>query len=52
MYRCEAEGPFQLNPEEIERGGWFTGEEITRWVSQRPGDFVTALLAIWDRLKP
>ena len=52
VYRCEAEGPFQLNPEEIERGGWFTREEITRWVSQRPGDFATALLAIWDRLKP
>ena len=52
VYRCEAEGPFQLNPEEIERGGWFTGEEITRWVSQRHGDFATALLTIWDRLKP
>src|ERR1051326_5085267 len=22
VYRCEAEGPFQLHPEEIERGDW------------------------------
>jgi isopentenyldiphosphate isomerase len=29
VYRCEAEGPFQLNAEEIERGDWFTVEEVT-----------------------
>ena len=26
VYRCEAEGPFRLDPEEIERGGWFAPE--------------------------
>src|SRR5437899_9495125 len=24
VYRCDAEGPFALHPDEIERGGWFT----------------------------
>jgi isopentenyl-diphosphate delta-isomerase type 1 len=50
VYRCEAEGPFQLHPEEIERGGWFTRHEVSRWMAQRPEDFASALLAIWGRL--
>jgi len=51
VYRCEAEGPFRLDPEEIERGGWFAREEVTRWMAQRPEDFASALLTIWSRLK-
>ena len=51
VYRCEAEGPFRLDSEEIERGGWFAGEEVTRWMAQRPEDFASALLTIWRRLK-
>jgi isopentenyldiphosphate isomerase len=33
VYRSEAEGPFQLNAEEIERGGWFAPAEVTRWIA-------------------
>jgi isopentenyldiphosphate isomerase len=51
VYRCAAEGPFELNPEEIERGGWFSQEELNRWMAQRPEEFATALLMIWSRLK-
>jgi isopentenyldiphosphate isomerase len=51
VYRCEAEGPFTLAPDEIERGGWFEPAELTRWLAQRPQDFATALLLIWSRLK-
>jgi len=50
VYRCEAEGPFQLHPEEIERGGWFEPAEVTRWMNERPDDFVTALLIIWSKV--
>lgn len=50
VYRCEAEGPFRLDPEEIERGGWFTRPEVTRWMEQHPEDFASALLTIWGRL--
>src|ERR1039457_5534646 len=32
VYRCEAEGPFKLDPDEIERGGWFAPEDVTRWM--------------------
>src|SRR5476651_602127 len=30
VYRTEAEGPFVLHPEEIETGGWFAPEQVTR----------------------
>ena len=50
VYRCHAEGPFKLDPEEIEAGGWFTPEEVTRWMRDRPQDFATALLVIWPRV--
>ncbi len=50
VYQCEAEGPFTLDPEEIERGGWFAPAEVTRWVAERPQDFAGALLVIWRRI--
>jgi isopentenyldiphosphate isomerase len=49
-YRCEAEGPFHLHPEEIERGGWFAPAEVTRWMADRPEEFASALLVIWKRI--
>lgn len=50
VYRCEAEGPFQLHPEEIERGDWFEPQEVTRWMSEKPEEFASALLVIWKRV--
>ena len=50
VYRCQAEGPFRLDPEEIERGGWFAPEEATSWMRERPQDFSSALLVIWERI--
>jgi isopentenyldiphosphate isomerase len=52
VYRSQAEGPFQLNPEEIERGDWFAPEAVNRWMAQRPEEFATALLTIWSGIKP
>jgi isopentenyldiphosphate isomerase len=50
VYRCEAEGPFVLAPDEIERGDWFAPEEVSRWMEQRPQDFASALRVIWSRV--
>jgi isopentenyl-diphosphate Delta-isomerase len=50
VYRCEAEGPFRLHPEEIERGGWFAPAEVTRWMAERPQEFAGALSVIWKRV--
>jgi len=51
VYRCEAEGPFRLNADEIDRGDWFTPEAVTRWAADRPHEFATALLALWPKLQ-
>jgi isopentenyldiphosphate isomerase len=51
VYRLEAEGPFTLHPEEIETGEWFAPEAITKWMAERPGDFASALLLIWERIR-
>jgi isopentenyldiphosphate isomerase len=50
VYRCKAEGPFELNPHEIELGGWFAPEEVSRWMVERPGEFASGLLLIWKRI--
>ena len=50
VYRCQAEGPFQLHPDEIECGGWFAPEQITRWIAEKPGDFASAFRLIWVKL--
>jgi isopentenyldiphosphate isomerase len=51
IYRVEAEGPFQLHPEEIETGGWFGVEHISRWLEGRPHDFAGAVPLIWGELR-
>lgn len=50
VYRCEAEGPFQLHPDELERGDWFEPAEVTRWMKEQPEDFASALLLIWRKV--
>jgi len=49
IYRCAAEGPFRLHPDEIERGEWFVPEAVTRWVAERPQDFASAFRLIWEK---
>jgi isopentenyldiphosphate isomerase len=51
VYRCEGQGPFTLDPGEIECGGWFAPEEVTRWLAERPEEFAGGLRVIWDRLR-
>jgi isopentenyldiphosphate isomerase len=50
VYRCRHDGPFELNPDEIDTGGWFAPEKIARWMEEHPQDFASALLLIWKRL--
>ena len=49
IYRCHAEGPFTLHPEEIECGDWFSPEQVTRWMRDKPSEFASALLVIWPK---
>jgi isopentenyldiphosphate isomerase len=50
IYRCTAEGPFTLHPEEIERGDWFTPQEVSDWMKKKPQEFASALMEIWPRV--
>ena len=47
VYRCTSEGPFELNPDEIEYGDWFAPEKITHWVAEKPADFASAFRVVW-----
>ena len=51
VYRVEAEGPFTLQTDEIERGDWFTVAEIDRWVAERPEELAPAFKFIWPRAR-
>lgn len=50
VYRCENEGPFELHPDEIDEGGWFSPEHVSRWIAEKPGEFATALVFIWGKM--
>ena len=47
---AKRKGPFRLHPEEIERGGWFAPDEVTRWMAERPEDFAERSLVIWQQV--
>jgi isopentenyldiphosphate isomerase len=49
VYQCRHDGPFELHPEEIERGGWFAPAAITQWMASKPDEFASALVLIWNR---
>ena len=51
VYRCDAEGPFELNPEEIQGGGWLAPAEVSQWIAERPEEFAGALRVIWERVE-
>ena len=51
IYSCESEGPFVLHPEEIETGGWFAPEFVTKWVNEKPEEFASAFVLIWEKFQ-
>ncbi len=50
VYRLEAEGPFTLNPDEIERGQWWTPAAIAAAVHATPQAFAAPFRLIWREL--
>ena len=51
VYKLFHEGPFQLDPEEISDGGWFSMRQIDDWIATSPKDFAPAFVLIWQLLK-
>jgi len=50
VYHTIHEGPFHLHPLEIERGDWFTPAQISRWIQEKPSDFASGFMFIWQHL--
>lgn len=51
VYRAEAEGPFALNPAEIQRGAWFARAAIDEWVARAPQEFAASFVFLWPRVR-
>jgi isopentenyl-diphosphate Delta-isomerase len=51
IYRVEAEGPFALNPDEIQRGGWHAPEAVDAWVARSSGDFAESFVFLWPLVR-
>jgi len=51
VYRVEAEGPFILQADEIERGDWFTPPEIDHWLVERPAELAPAFIYLWPKAR-
>ena len=49
IYRTEDEGPFNLCPEEIDEGRWFTSEEIDAALANEPEKYSPTFRLIWVR---
>jgi 16S rRNA (adenine1518-N6/adenine1519-N6)-dimethyltransferase len=47
LYRAAHDGPFLLNPAELDGGGFFTVAQIDRWTAARPADFAPGFLECW-----
>ncbi|HZZ56805.1 MAG TPA: NUDIX domain-containing protein [Opitutaceae bacterium] len=51
VYRLQHEGPFTLDPAEIDRGEWIAPAELDRRIAGRPADYAPAFRLIWRRRK-
>jgi len=51
VYRCQSDGPFVLNPEEIDRGEWFAPGQVSKWVAEKPADFASGFVLLWTQLR-
>jgi isopentenyl-diphosphate delta-isomerase type 1 len=49
VYRLRSEGPFMLNPAEIEQGEWFVPAEVTKVIAERPDEFAKSFRYLWAK---
>jgi isopentenyl-diphosphate delta-isomerase len=51
VYRLRSEGPFVLNPAEIESGAWFAPAEVDAGLRDRPEEFAGAFRYLWPLVR-
>ena len=49
VYRCEAEGPFKLNADEVSDGQWIDIEALNAWIERAPRDFAWSFTYLWEK---
>lgn len=47
IYRVTYNGPFELHPDEIECGNWFSRDHINQWIDSKPQEFASAFRLLW-----
>jgi isopentenyl-diphosphate Delta-isomerase len=47
IYHCRAEGPFDLDPGEIERGAWVSPRTLDRWLIDSGHELADTVHLIW-----
>jgi len=50
VYKVYSQGPFKLDPVEVDHGDWFEPEYISSWIIGRPDELSPQLRLIWDKL--
>jgi isopentenyl-diphosphate Delta-isomerase len=51
IYACRSEGPFALDPAEIDEGDWFSPRQVDAWLAARPGELAETVHLLWPRLR-
>ena len=51
VYRLESDGPFVLNPAEIERGEWFAPADVTCAIAEKPAEYARSFRYLWTKAK-
>ena len=49
VYRLQSEGPFVLNPAEIECGEWFVPADVSRAIVERPAEYARSFRFLWTK---
>ena len=51
VFRCINDGPFQLQPEEIDEGRWVSIAQMDRRVAERDATLTSVLRLIWEKFR-
>lgn len=51
VYRCQAEGPFELDPVEVSEGQWIQANHLENWLRERPRDFAWSFVHLWSKFR-
>jgi len=51
VYRCTAEGPFTLDPQEVSDGQWIEVAHLENWLKERPRDFAWSFVHLWAKFR-